>query len=95
MARPARRDRTTLVEATLTLRLTTEDRELLKKLVELRSAELSVDGIEVTAASYVRGLIRREAAAKGLLHVAPPPSGERTRTNANANANAKTRDSKK
>lgn len=78
MARPARRDRTTIVEATLTLRLTAEDRELLHKLVELRSLELTVDGIEVTAASYVRGLIRREAAAKGLLNILPPPSsGER------------------
>lgn len=79
MARPARQDRTHLVEATLTLRLTNEDRELLRKLVELRSAELSVDGIEVTAASYVRGLIRREATVKGLLQVAVPPSGERAR----------------
>ena len=67
MSRPARRDRAAIVDTTLTLRLTHEDRELLQKLVDLRSVELSVEGLEATAASYVRGLIRREAVAKGLL----------------------------
>lgn len=52
---------------TLTLRLSQEDRSLLDRLVEQRAAELIDDGIEVTAASYVRGLIRREARARGLL----------------------------
>lgn len=66
MARPARPDRQSIVDATLTLRLTREDRDLLEQLVKLRSTELSHDGIETTAAGYVRGLIRREAAAKGL-----------------------------
>ena len=71
MSRPARRDRAAIVDTTLTLRLTHDDRELLQKLVELRSAELSVEGLEATAASYVRGLIRREAAARGLGASAP------------------------
>jgi hypothetical protein len=67
MARPARRDRAHVVDATLTLRLTSEDRALLDALVGLRNADLAVEGMEATAASYVRGLIRREAVAKGLL----------------------------
>jgi hypothetical protein len=50
---------------TLTLRLSDVDRELLDRLVADRASELAPEGIEVTAASYVRGLIRREAAAKG------------------------------
>ena len=52
---------------TLTLRLTREDRALLDRLIALRAADLADDGIDVSAASYVRGLIRREARAKGLL----------------------------
>jgi hypothetical protein len=69
MSRPARRDRAAVVDTTLTLRLTHEDRELLQKLVELRSAQLSDEGLEVTAASYVRGLIRRDASAKGVVPI--------------------------
>lgn len=56
-------------EVTLTLRMTDHDRTLLDRLVALRAqelAELGADEIDVTAASYVRGLIRREAKAKGL-----------------------------
>ena len=71
MSRPARRDRAAIVDTTLTLRLTHEDRAVLEKLVAMRSAELSVEGLEATAASYVRGLIRREAAAKGLVVSTP------------------------
>lgn len=59
---------------TLTLRLSHEDRSLLDRLVEQRAAELIDDGIEVTAASYVRGLIRREARARGLLDAVAPLS---------------------
>jgi hypothetical protein len=56
-------------EVTLTLRMTDHDRALLDRLIALRVeelAELGADEIEVTAASYVRGLIRREAKAKGV-----------------------------
>lgn len=56
-------------EATLTLRMTDADRALLDRLVALRAEELAAlgaDEIDVTAASYVRSLIRREAKAKGL-----------------------------
>lgn len=58
---------------TLTLRLTTDDRTLLDRLVGLRAAELADEGIEVTAASYVRGLIRRDAKTKGLLQEVKDP----------------------
>ncbi len=66
MVRPARANRERIVDATLTLRLTHQDRELLEQLVELQSAELVEEGLAPTAASYLRGLIRREAASKGL-----------------------------
>jgi hypothetical protein len=58
---------------TLTLRLTPDDRALLDRLIDLRAAELADDGIEVTAASYVRGLIRRDAKVRGLLPEARDP----------------------
>ena len=54
-------------DTTLTLRLTRQDRALLQELVSLQAAELADTGMESTAASYVRGLIRHEARAKGLL----------------------------
>jgi hypothetical protein len=43
---------------------------MLDRLVAHRAAELADEGIEVTAASFVRGLIRREAKARGLLDAA-------------------------
>ena len=52
---------------TLTLRLSIADRELLDRLVAQRAAELEDLGAKVTAASFTRWLIRREAKAKGLL----------------------------
>lgn len=61
-------------EATLTLRMTEADRALLDRLVALRAEELAAlgaDEIDVTAASFVRSLIRREAKAKGLTGTAP------------------------
>lgn len=58
MGRPRIADRAAVASATLTLRLTADDRELLDRLVAARSADL--DGADVTAASYVRWLIRRE-----------------------------------
>lgn len=57
-------------EATLTLRMTDADRAHLDRLVAMRAAELAemgADEADVSAASFVRGLIRREAKAKGLL----------------------------
>lgn len=69
---------TVAAEVTLTLRMTDHDRALLDRLVALRAEELSEMGaneIDVTAASYLRGLIRREAKAKGVVVPAaePPP----------------------
>jgi hypothetical protein len=66
MARAARDDRRTIADATLTLRLTREDRALLDELVARRASEVAAEGMQVTVASYVRGLIRREARARGL-----------------------------
>ena len=73
MATTSKADRGETATETLTLRLTHEDRTLLDKLVALRAADLADEGIGVTAASYVRGLIRRDARAKGLLAEAPAP----------------------
>lgn len=56
---------------TLTIRMTREDRELLNRLVAKRSIELSDEGLDVTATSVIRGMIRREARGLGLL----PPLG--------------------
>jgi hypothetical protein len=71
MARPPLENRRNVVDTTLTLRLTRQDRELLQKLVALRAEELVDTGLEATAASYVRGLIRHEARVKGLLASEP------------------------
>lgn len=65
MHRPARTGRPA-IDSALTLRLTREDRELLEQLVSMRASELSNEGYEATVAGYIRGLIRREAAARGL-----------------------------
>ncbi|MFO0756639.1 MAG: helix-turn-helix transcriptional regulator [Byssovorax sp.] len=66
MGRPPK-DRSGPATETLTLRLSTADRALLDKLVLLRAEELVDEAVEVTAASFVRTLIRREARARGLL----------------------------
>ena len=60
MARPPKTDRSTVGTETLTLRLTPDDRETLDALVAAKAAELEEDGLDMTAAAYVRGLIRRE-----------------------------------
>lgn len=68
---------TVAAEVTLTLRMTDHDRALLDRLVALRAEELAEIGaneIDVTAASYLRGLIRREAKAKGITLPAPSPA---------------------
>lgn len=61
-----------VVDATLTLRLTQNDRELLQALVERQAVEMADTGVEVTAASYVRGLIRHAAREKGFLDNGTP-----------------------
>jgi hypothetical protein len=70
MARPPKQDRSSVATDTLTLRLSPDDRAMLDRLVAHRATELADEGIEVTAASFVRGLIRREAKARGLLDAA-------------------------
>jgi hypothetical protein len=78
MTRATPENHRAVVDATLTLRLTQHDRELLQALVALQATEMADTGLEVTAASYVRGLIRHEARTKGFLDAAPastPPEG--------------------
>lgn len=72
MTRPTQEHHRSVVDATLTLRLTQHDRELLQALVAVQAREMADLGVEVTAASYVRGLIRHEARAKGFLEAGPP-----------------------
>ncbi len=80
MGRPKKTDRSSVAVETLTLRLTSEDRRLLDELVRLRTHELADDAITLTAASYVRGLIKREAKAKGLVPAnSPTRSGKKRR----------------
>jgi hypothetical protein len=67
VSRPPFENRRNVADATLTLRLTHHDRELLRELVAMKAEELVDSGMETTAASYVRGLIRQEARAKGLV----------------------------
>jgi hypothetical protein len=67
MARPSVENRHTVAEATLTLRLTRRDRQLLEELVAMKAEELADSGVTTTVASYVRGLIRREAKVSGLV----------------------------
>jgi len=70
---------TVAAEQTLTLRMTDHDRALLDALVSARGTELAEMGateVDVTAASYPRGLIRREAKAKGITVAVPEVAKE-------------------
>jgi hypothetical protein len=49
------------------LRLADVDRAALDALIEARRAELAPEGVDVTAASVVRWLLRAEAQRRGLL----------------------------
>jgi hypothetical protein len=99
MGRPPK-DRTGAATATLTLRLTPDDRALLDKLVALRAAklaELADEALEVTATSYVRWLIRREARHEGLLgeppdRANPSPAGKVSAAPAKRRTQKKQRD---
>jgi hypothetical protein len=66
MVRQQRDDDDAGASETITVRLTPSDRAVLDRLVELRNAELEHEGIRLKPSTYVRGLIRREAKAKGL-----------------------------
>jgi len=64
--RPPNEDRSKVTTGLqMAIRLTPEERGWLDELVEIRRAE--VDGATVSAASVLRGLLRREAAARGLV----------------------------
>jgi hypothetical protein len=75
MGRPPNQDRSTVAGLLVTLRLTPMERGLLDKLVEMRRGEL--DEATVSASSLLRGLIRREAIAKGLLEAKTKTKGKR------------------
>ena len=54
---------------TFTLKFTPDERELVGRLIEARAKELSEQAgqeIEVSIATYLRGLIERDAQARGL-----------------------------
>ena len=74
MSGKPREDRESVAEATLTLRLTRADREGLERLVATRAAELADQGVVLTAAGYVRGLIRQAMRAEGIIPGDEPPA---------------------
>ncbi len=53
------------LSTTLTVRVTTSEREALNALVAERARSLGSAGERVTAASLIRGLVRREIEASG------------------------------
>lgn len=68
MGRPRRETRATITDATLTLRLTRDDRDILQCLVE-RQAKLATEqgfAIEPTVAGFLRSLIRSEGQRLGI-----------------------------
>ncbi len=70
MPRPPRADRDTVKTWFLNVRLAAEDRDLLEQSIRARELELSRfagQPLEVSAAAYVRWLIRRDAAARGFV----------------------------
>lgn len=67
MARPTKEDRSQVADSTLAIRFTEGLRSTLDQLVALRAAELAEEGvIDVTAGSFIRWLILKEARARGL-----------------------------
>jgi hypothetical protein len=68
MPRPPRENRATIIDATLTSRLTRKARDILACLVDHPTKLASKQGfvMEPTVAAYRRGLIRREANRQGI-----------------------------
>ena len=68
MARPPRENRASVADVTLTVRLTSDDRDMLHCLVEHHAKQAAEHGfvIDATIAGFLRGLIRREARALGI-----------------------------
>src|SRR5438045_1482357 len=68
MGRPRPESRATITDATLTLRLTQGDRDVLQCLVEHQAKLAAEQGfaIEPTVAGFLRSLIRREAHRLGI-----------------------------
>ena len=64
MARPPKEDRSTVASATLTIRLTPDERATLDALVDAVNEQVAETGARVTAAAFVRSLIRREGEAR-------------------------------
>lgn len=80
MARPPIEDRSAVRDSVLTLRLATADRVVLQALIAARRAEMVNEGVEVTAASVVRWLLRQEAQRRGLTGVDERPPTRSTRS---------------
>jgi hypothetical protein len=85
--RPRREDRASVAEVTLPFRMTKLERATLDRLVTLRGEELAGEGVSVTASSFLRWLVLREAKARGLDMAslaapspAPAPPAARKRT---------------
>lgn len=82
MVRPRKEDRAEVRDVILTLKLSPTERARLDVLCEARAAELfqlTGERIAVTASSYLRGLMERDAQARGLSGQEKPPTGRRTR----------------
>lgn len=62
MARPPKADRGAVADVTLTLRLTQAEKDGLQRLVDAKRDALSAEfpGVQLTLATFVRGLIARE-----------------------------------
>jgi hypothetical protein len=65
--RPPREDRSLVAEGQLQIRITAAERAVLEELVAIQNREVGAErGARVTASSYVRSLIAREARAHGI-----------------------------
>jgi hypothetical protein len=97
MPRPPKPDRGTVKNTILAVRLSPDDRALVDRLVQARAEELARlagQPIDVTAASYVRWLILRDAEARGMAVSADklqdvPPNEVKTPADAGATPRAR------
>jgi len=66
MPRPKTADRSTVAEKNITFRASERTRSLLDALVAAAQEEAEAIGANVSMGSYLKGLIEREARAKGI-----------------------------
>lgn len=81
MGRPRLKDRRAVKSVLVTLKLSQEERDMLDRLVEARAADLRAEThgahVDVTASSYLRWLIARDAESRGLARRGAPGVGAR------------------